>query len=631
MCGIAGFFDQRALGEEAEGIAARMGTAIAHRGPDDSGTWVDAETGIGLAHRRLAIIDPSPAGHQPMISATGRYVLSFNGEIYNFQELRREIERIGGAIAWRSHCDTEVLLAAIDRWGIADALPRLNGMFAFALWDRSRRVLTLARDRFGEKPLYYGSTGDAFLFGSELKALQAHPAFRGSLDRASVAGMLRSDYVPAPRTIWEGIAKLPPGHFVEISSGGRRIARPVAYWSLEDVARRGLERPFRAGPELAAELDTLLKDAVGRQMLADVPLGAFLSGGIDSSLIVALMQAQSPRAVRTFTIGFEDPRLDEAPFARAVAGHLGCDHTELYVSGQDALDVIPGLPRIWDEPLGDQAAIPTFLVSALTRRHVKVALSGDGGDELFGGYSRYRSTWRTWQRAGRIPQPLRRALGALTGANGRALVPGNAGRAARMLSSGSLEDLYEWKRSRVERADHLVLGVEPALMKSLDPAAFLADQRARMMFWDSMDYLPDDILTKVDRASMAVSLEVRAPFLDHRVAEFAWALPMSAKMDDRAGKLILRQLLGQYLPGDLTSRRKMGFAVPMTRWLKGPLRPWAEDLLSEARLTRQAILDKDAVRSLWRDFLGGRARHDRILWNILSFQSWLDAAHQPGN
>lgn len=627
MCGLAGIFQHSGVGEEATAAVTRMADAISHRGPDDFGTWSDANAGIVLAHRRLSIIDPSAAGHQPMVSGSGRYVIVYNGELYNFQELRREFEQQAEGMQWRSNCDTEVLLAAIDRWGVADALKRLNGMFAFAVWDRRRRVLTLARDRFGEKPIFYGSIGGAFLFGSELKALTSHPRFNASVDRDAAAHMLRHDYVPAPRTIWDGVAKLRPGQYVEISDGGRRVQSPLPYWNLHEVATRGSAAALAAGPELSTELDKLLKDAVARQMIADVPLGAFLSGGVDSSLIVALMQTQSARPVRTFTIGFDDPAVDEAPFARAVASHLGTDHTELYLDGQDALDIIPQLPRIWDEPLGDQAVIPTYLVSELTRRHVKVALSGDGGDELFGGYSRYRSTWREWQRISRIPPLLRSGMrsAATVGRNG-AFVPGDVGRAMMILSSPSLRGLYEWKRSRVDRPECLVLGASGSVEMNSEETALSLDGPSSMMLWDSSDFLADDLLAKVDRASMAVSLEVRAPFLDHRVAEFAWRLPLAEKVGGRQGKVILRRLLNQYLPNDLTSRAKMGFKVPMERWLKGPLRGWAEDLLSDDKLKDGGVLDPAGVRVLWNKFLDGKPRHERIVWNILSLQAWLNEA-----
>ena len=623
MCGIAGFLEQGQLSAEAAQIVNGMAAALAHRGPDDSGAWLDPDAGVALGHRRLAIIDTSPSGHQPMISASGRFVIVFNGEIYNFRELRTELNAGGGRLAWRGSSDTEVLLAAFDRWGVRRTLDRLNGMFAFAVWDRQARALTLARDPMGEKPLYYGSSGSAFLFGSELKSLRAYPQFRSSLDLDSLTSMLRYDYVSAPWSIWLGISKLEPGHYVEISGGGRQIGKPAPYWSLSDCAANGSTNQLGDGLELLSELDSLLKDAVAKRMVADVPLGAFLSGGIDSSLIVALMQAQSARPVRTFTIGFHDQKLDEAPYARAVAAHLGTDHTELYVTAEDAMDVIPKLPVMSDEPFGDSSQIPTFLVSAMARRDVTVALSGDGGDELFGGYSRYRSIHRIWNRTSRLPFALRKVL-AHSIPTHDAFVPGNLGRAVRLLSAESFEALYRWKVSRIENPERLVPDAQGRASTDSDPIAFLADPRMKMMYWDALHFLPDNILTKVDRASMAVSLESRAPFLDTRVAEFAWRLPMSAKVNDREGKAILRQLLRNYLPTGAADRRKMGFAVPMASWLRGPLRGWAADLLSENRLSRQGILNVSAVAELWRNFLTGKPRHDRIVWNLLSFQGWLN-------
>lgn len=619
MCGIAGFLSSQPIDPASAEIGLKMASAIAHRGPDDAGVWTDAEAGVVLAHRRLSILDLSAAGHQPMISASGRYVISYNGEIYNFQQLRQQIGDAGGTSDWRSDCDTEVLLAAVDLWGVPEALRRFEGMFAFALWDRNRRVLTLARDRFGEKPLYYGFSGGVFLFGSELKALRAHPRFEATVDPTSAARMLGRDYVPAPRSIFEGISKLRPAHFLEIADGGRSLSEPDAYWSLEECARASMQ-PSPALRDYDSELDTLLTDAVRRQMLADVPLGAFLSGGIDSSLIVALMQAQSTKPVQTFTIGFDDPNIDEADHARTVAAQLGCSHAELLLSGKDALDVVPAMPAIWDEPLGDPSAIPTYLLSALTHKSVKVALSGDGADELFGGYSRYRSTSRDWQRIAKLPAPLRKSIRNLGGRT--AQIRSSGGRIGRMLGSTSQRDLYEWKRSRLNWPGSLVLGAEQ-WDASIEGVGSL-DGPQSMMLWDSLDFLPNDILAKVDRASMAVSLETRAPFLDHRVAEFAWKLPIDHKVGRREGKVILRRLLRRYLPAAVTSRRKMGFAVPLSSWLKGPLRPWAEDLLSEARLSRQGILDPAGTRALWHDFLAGKPRHERPLWNILTFQAWLE-------
>ena len=626
MCGLTGFLQQRPLDDGAPAIAARMATAIAHRGPDDSGTWLDPEAGIALGHRRLAIIDLSPAGHQPMVSGSGRFVIAYNGEIYNFRDLRAELDADGKGPDWRGESDTEVALAAIDRWGVVDTLKRLDGMFAVAVWDRQTRVLSLARDRMGEKPLYYGSTGGAFLFGSELKALRAHPEFSGRLDRDALTAMLRFDYVPAPRSIWHGISKLAAGHYVHISDGGRTIGAATPYWSFREHAVTGASHPHADGPELITEMESLLKGSVGRRMMADVPLGAFLSGGIDSSLIVALMQAQSARPVQTFTIGFGEERFDEAPMARAVAAHLGTDHTELYVTPNDAMDLIPRLPEIWDEPFGDSSQIPTFLVSEMSRKSVTVALSGDGGDELFGGYSRFHKVARAWNRVGRIPAGPRAALAKLVGVGSqRSMVRGPMGRASSFLGAQSLEELYRWRVSRIDHAASLVPGSSADFSAAVfGPIPFLADPAEKMMYADTLSYLPENILTKVDRASMAVSLEVRAPFLDHRIVEYAWRLPMTQRLAPDRGKAILRSIGDRYLPPAVMNARKRGFCLPVESWVKGPLRSWGEDLLSEQRLASQGILDVAAVRDLWRGFLAGKPRHDNPVWNILMFQAWLD-------
>ncbi len=645
MCGIAGFFEPGPARPAALRIARSMADVIAHRGPDDSGEWVDEAAGVAFGHRRLSIIDLSAAGHQPMTAASGRYVLVYNGEIYNHRDLRAELETAGAAPDWRGHSDTEVVLAAFDRWGIYEALKRLNGMFALAVWDRHTQRLTLARDRLGEKPLYYGSTGGAFLFGSELKALAVHPDFRREVNREALTLFLRYTYVPAPHSIWRGIHKLPPAHYVEIGDGGRSVGEPVAYWSLRDAAERGAADPLPDGAQLVDDLDTLLKDAVARRMEADVPLGAFLSGGIDSSLIVSLMQAQSSRPVKTFTIGFNDQGYDEAGYARQVAAHLGTDHTELYVTAEDALALVPRLPRIWDEPFSDASQIPTCLVSELTRRQVKVSLSGDGGDELFGGYSRYVLGMRLWSLGSRLPPAARRTLAALMRSRGglkiadmlMKLAPSDRRilgledrlhKAGDAIESGSSDALYRRLVSRIQDPERLVIGgVEPAASGADAPD--FADIRQKMMFLDTLTYLPDDILAKVDRASMAVSLEARVPYLDHRVVEFAWRLPMSAKIRNGKGKHVLRQLLHRYVPQALIDRPKAGFALPLSGWLSGPLRDWAEDLLDDGRLRHEGFFDADAVRRIWTDQHRLGDQH-QILWSVLMFQSWW-AEHRQGD
>lgn len=621
MCGIAGFLQRDALGPDAGDIAARMGGAIVHRGPDHGAVWLDADAGLAFAHQRLSILDLSPAGNQPMASPSGRFVVTYNGEVYNFRELRTEL----GDGNWTGTSDTEVLVAAIERWGARGTLERLNGMFAFAVWDRGDRMLTLARDRLGEKPLFYGISGDTFLFGSELKALQAHPRFDAQLDRDALACMLRFDYVPAPLSVWRGIGKLTAGHYVEVRDGGRSVGPQIPYWSLKDAAIDGAANRLTDRAQMERGLERLLSDSVASRMVSDVPLGAFLSGGIDSSVIVALMQAQASRPVRTFTIGFDDAAFDEAPKARAVASHLGTDHTELYVSPQDALDVIPSLPTMWDEPFGDSSQIPTFLVSKLARHSVKVALSGDGGDELFGGYSRYRAIDRAWAKLGRVPFAIRStAAQGLSAVGGKPLIPGAPGRAARFLGARRLEDLYRWRVSRIAQPQRLLRdgATGDACAAAFDAVPFLADAAEKMMFIDTLTYLPEDVLTKVDRASMAVSLETRAPFLDHRVVEFAWRLPRSQRLAPEGGKRILRAIGKRYLPAEVFDQRKMGFSVPVPAWLRGPLCGWAADLLASDRLAREGIFEPAAIHQLWTGFLAGKPRHDRLLWNILMFQAW---------
>lgn len=625
MCGVAGFLQPSTLDETAAATVARMAGAIAHRGPDHSAVWLDREGGFALAHQRLSIIDLSEAGNQPMISRSTRYVVSYNGEIYNFLALKAELTDAVG-LPWRGTSDTEVLVAGIDQWGVAETLKRLNGMFALAIWDRQDRVLTLARDRMGEKPLFYGTCGDAFLFGSELKALRVHPDFQLNLDRTALRCMLRYDYVPAPLTIWQDVRKLLPGHYVEIRDGGADVREPIAYWDFEKCVTAGLDHRLIDVGQMERDLEELLTDAVAMRMISDVPLGAFLSGGIDSSLIVALMQTRSTRPVQTFTIGFREGDFDESAKARIVAEHLGTEHTELCVTPEDALAVIPALPRIWDEPFGDSSQIPTFLVSQLSRRTVKVALSGDGADELFGGYDRYRAVHALWRNASRLPLSARKTLANSLEFGRARLIAGARGRAARILRSATVEDLYHWRVSRIERPESLLRDHEGSTSRcgaAWAPVAGVSAPVEKMMYIDTLTYLPDDILTKVDRASMAVSLEVRAPFLDHRVAEFSWRVPPSQKFAGNVGKRILRAIGERYLPVEIMKQGKMGFSVPVAAWLRGPLREWAETLLEPRGLTRQGNFDARAIMTLWNDFRSGKPRHDRLLWNVLMFQAWL--------
>jgi asparagine synthase (glutamine-hydrolysing) len=647
MCGLTGFWQQGLTAAGMAETAASMADRIVHRGPDDSGVWLDEAAGMALAHRRLAIVDPSAAGHQPMLSASGRFVLAYNGEVYNHLELRDALGAAGAAPDWRGHSDTETLLSCIEAWGVETALRRSVGMFAFALWDRQARTLVLARDRAGEKPLYYGWQGDTFLFGSELKALRAHPDFNAAVDRGALALLLRHNYIPAPYSIHQGIFKLPPGTWLELRQGQRNV-QPQAYWSLAEVAERGMTDPFSGSDtEAVDELSRLLRKAVAGQQVADVPLGALLSGGIDSSLVTALMQAQSSRPVRTFTIGFEEKAYDEAAHARMVAAHLGTDHTELLLSANEALGLIHRLPSMYDEPFADSSQLPTHLVMQLARKHVTVALSGDAGDEFFGGYNRYFLGPSTWRRIGWMPSPLRHALGkAMTAVPARTLnsvagplskrlgiaQPGDKAHklGRRLRQIGDIDDLYvslvtEWP----DAAGMVVDGhIPPNLLDARDRWPRLEDPVARMMALDGLTYMPDDILAKVDRASMAVSLETRAPYLDRDVMEFAWSLPMSMKLRDGKGKWILRQLLDRHVPRALVERPKMGFGIPLDQWLRGPLREWAGDLLAEDRLRREGYFRSEAITRTWRAHLRGEESSGYRLWSVLMFQAWLE--HQRG-
>lgn len=638
MCGIAGFWG----GIPNAAIARRMASSIVHRGPDDVGVWTDNSAGLALAHRRLSILDLSPAGHQPMVSPCGRYVLVYNGEIYNHEDLRAELEREGGGFDWRGHSDTETLLAALRYWGLQGALERLNGMFAFALWDTAERTLFLARDRMGEKPLYYGRSGDTFLFGSELKALAAHPHWQGEVNRDALALYLRHNYVPSPWCIYQGIYKLSPAHYVAITDNGRNLGEPVCYWNLAQVAEQGTAASAPDAESLTDALDKLLCDAIKRRMAADVPLGAFLSGGYDSTTVAALMQAQSARPVKTFSIGFHEAAYNEAQHAKAVAGHLGTEHTELYVTPEEAMSVIPRLPEIYDEPFSDSSQIPTFLVSQLARRHVTVALSGDGGDELFCGYNRYVLGYQVWNKLRFLPHSLRILMaGLLNHAPGRALdaiqrqlprkfqVSNLADRLPKLAEVLVHQDGQSFYRSLVSHSKHpdeLVLGTtEPdTILNRPDRLPNLPGLREQMMYLDMMTYLPDDILTKVDRASMAVSLEARVPLLDHRLVEFAWKVPMSFKYRDGKGKWLLREVLYRYVPRKLMERPKMGFGVPIDEWLRWPLRDWAESLLDEKRLREEGFFNPAPIRKMWDEHVSGKRRWHYYLWDVLMFQAWLE-------
>jgi asparagine synthase (glutamine-hydrolysing) len=615
-----------------ERLVGAMASQLTHRGPDDEGVWVDGEAGIALGHRRLAILDLSPAGHQPMISASNRYAIAFNGEIYNHLELRKELEVLSSFRAWHGHSDTETLLAAFDHWGIAPTLAKTVGMFAIALWDRQQRTLTLARDRLGEKPLYYGWQGDVFLFGSELKALRAHPAFHADIDHSALTLYMQYGYIPAPASIYRGIFKLIPGAYFQISAKTPygALSEPREYWSLRQSIERGAADPFSGSDtDAIGQLEAHLTRAISLQRVADVPLGAFLSGGVDSSAIVALMQCHASNPVKTYTIGYHESRYNEAGYAQAVAKHLGTDHTELRVTAREALDVIPQVATLYDEPFGDSSAIAAFLVSSFARRHVKVALSGDGGDELFGGYTRYQRTADIWRGIRHVPSIIRSAVAGGIQAWGRAGTgSAGGGRACRLalyLSAATLQECYDAQTLRYPRAHDLLIHRAAAHRWPALPNIRHFGGRGfdEMMYTDTSRYLPDDILTKVDRASMGVGLEVRVPMLDHRVLEFAWRLPLKMKVRDRQGKWILKQLLRKYLPACMIERPKMGFGIPVGQWLRGPLREWGEDLLAEDRLRREGFLNPQAVRRQWRRHLSTECDENDALWQILAFQAWL--------
>ena len=642
MCGIAGFIDHEGFSVKyAKQIGNAMGKAIQHRGPDDSGLWIDKENGIVLSHQRLAVIDLSVSAHQPMVSSSGRYVICFNGEIYNHKDLRSELDLIGKSPLWRSHSDTETILACIDAYGLKKTLIKLIGMFSIALWDKSAKEVILARDRNGEKPLYYGANGRLLLFGSELKALRAHPKFIPKINRDALCLYLRHNYIPQPYSIYEGIKKLPPGHFVKL----KKNAVPEEYWSLNQNIISAELNPFEGSEKEALNaLDKLLISTVKGQMQADVPLGAFLSGGVDSSLILALMQEQSSRPIESFTIGFNDKEFNEAPFGKEVAKYLGTKHNELYISSKTAREVIPKLPKIFDEPFSDSSQIPTFLVSEMAQKQVKVCLSGDGGDEVFGGYNRY--TWANsfLSKQVNIPKPFLAFVAKLiTGLPpsvwNKLLKPAllvtpqkfrysNIGdklhKIAKVLNCSSLEEFYLLLISHWNFPESIVIqGKEPkTILTSEGKIPDKLSNEEQMMFYDMVMYLPDDILVKVDRAAMAVSLETRAPFLDHRVIDLACQLPLAMKIRDGTNKWCLRQLLYKRVPKNLIERPKMGFGVPIGDWLRGPLRNWAEYLLAEKRIIQSGYFQNLEIQKKWKEHLSGEKNWQYDLWDILMFESW---------
>lgn len=641
MCGIAGFWQTKHRAQPPLEILKQMGEALAHRGPDDCGCFYDGSSGVGLSFRRLSIIDLSPAGHQPMESASGRYAIIFNGEVYNYEEIRKEL---GPGYRWRGHSDTEVMLEAIERWGIESAVKRFVGMFAFALWDRLERKLSLVRDRLGIKPLYYGFVNGDFVFASELKAICVYPGFDGVIERGALAQYMRHGYVPSPHCIYEGLRKLAQGHILTLNSPGAETTLRC-YWSAAEVAKLGMESPIGGSDvEIVEQLEEKLSEAIRLRMIADVPLGAFLSGGVDSSTVVALMQAQSSRPVKTFTIGFYEDDYNEAAHAKQVAKHLSTNHTELYVTPREALDVIPLLPRMYGEPFADPSQIPTYLVSRLARSQVTVSLSGDGGDELFGGYQRYSRTRSIWNWLKRTPRPARRAAASLIHSvsptnidrvygwfrpvirpsKRLAAIGDKAHKLAGFFDSDSLDAVYvralsHWIPSEVTPGSQ-----EPeTVMRAIHESQCMPRIEERMMLIDLQNYLPDDILVKVDRASMAVSLEARVPILDHRVVEFAWRLPLHLKIRKGTSKWALRQILYKHVPKELVERPKMGFGVPIDHWLRGPLREWAEDLLSAELVGRQGFFDVGLIRQNWEEHLSGKRNWQYLLWDVLMFQDWI--------
>lgn len=643
MCGITGLLNAPA-GLDLAGITAAMTNAIASRGPDDMGFWADPTLALSLGHRRLSILELSAAGHQPMMSACGRYVLVFNGEIYNHAEIRHQLEAAGYPGGWRGHSDTETLLAGIARWGLAATLRRAVGMFALAVWDRQARILELARDRLGEKPLYYGYVEGTLLFASELKALRAYPLLRPTVDRDALARFLTLGYVPAPQSIYRDVWKVKPGTILAFSHDALSSPRTTCYWSLGEVAAAGQRSLIFDEAEGLHELERTLSDAIRSQSVADVPVGAFLSGGIDSSTIVALLQKQGSRPVQTFTIGFDELDFNEAAHAAAVARHLRTDHRALVVSPSDAYELVPSLPRIYDEPFADSSQIPTYFVSRAARSHVTVAISGDGGDELFGGYNRYVWGRRVWNHLRRVPLPVRQALGhAATAIPPRAwnmlggLAP-HRGRishlgakvhrlAGHLSSMHTAADFYRTTVTHWPDSGTIVLGTSQSLETAPtlpETPEDIREMEHRMMLWDSLTYLPDDILAKVDRAAMSMSLETRVPFLDHRVVELAWRLPLSMKIRGNEGKWALRQVLHRHVPRELVDRPKAGFAIPLGAWLRGPLRNWAEALLDERRLAMEGFFDPMPIRRAWTEHLSGARDLSGRLWCVLMFQAWLE-------
>jgi asparagine synthase (glutamine-hydrolysing) len=660
MCGLTGFLWGRdsKIGSVSSQLKS-MTEAIRHRGPDDTGTWVDDKAKVAIGHRRLSILDLSSAGHQPMVSKSKRYVIAFNGEIYNHNELRDQLAKLSSySLDWSGHSDTETLLMCFEVWGVEQTLSKLVGMFAISLYDIEEELFYLIRDRMGEKPLYYGWNNGIFLFGSELKSIKSFSSFSAEVDRNALALFLKYDYIPVPFSIYKGISKLPQGSFLKLKMENNQwkqdfVPDSISYWSMAEVVdtRKRTHDLVNGDKDATEKLDHLLGKSIRQQMISDVPLGAFLSGGVDSSVVVALMQKQAIGKVKTFTIGFNEKQYNEAEYAKAVAHHLGTEHTELYVSPENAMDIIPCLPQIYDEPFADSSQIPTLLVSKMARQHVSVSLSGDGGDEIFGGYNRYLMANRAWKNMEKVPLTLRKYFskgitsispkiwgGIINGASGvlptslKITHPGDkVYKLADMLSSRNIDDVYDGLVSHWKNPFEIVIGCTSQLdtinesMKILD----FNNPENKMMYLDSITYLPDDILTKVDRAAMGVSLETRAPFLNHNVVEFAWQLPFDMKIRNNEGKWILRQVLDKYVPRKLIDRPKMGFGVPIDSWLRGPLRDWAESLLSESRLRQEGFFHPEPIRKIWNEHLSGHRNWQYHLWSVLMFQAWLEDQDKP--
>lgn len=642
MCGITGFWDISTCfdREKIQSIVKQMNSKIYHRGPDSDGVWSDEKSGIGLGHQRLAIVDLSPLGHQPMLSQNQRYVLVFNGEIYNFQELKTELMQLG--VCFQSTSDTEVMLAAFTQWGIEPSVKKFTGMFAFALWDRDQQILSLGRDRIGEKPLYYGLSGNTFVFASELKSLKTHPHWQGAINREALGLFFKYSYIPTPHTIYQGIYKLLPGTILTLNQQSfQQIPQPQAYWSLDSVAKNGLNNPFLGNEsDAVVHLEGLLKNIISQQMIADVPLGAFLSGGVDSSATVAIMQSISNQPIKTFTIGFAQESYNEAPYAKAIAQHLGTDHTELYVTPAEANAVIPTLPAIYDEPFADSSQIPTILVSKLARSQVTVSLSGDAGDEVFGGYNRYFLGEKFQRNISPVPLFLRKiassSIASLSPQQWDQLVttfgikyPTPGDRLYKLASILGCPDEWSFYDRLVScwlNTDNLVLNTTV----SSHPLAKYTDNYmsgnfvSEMMLNDLATYLPDDILVKVDRASMSVSLESRIPFLNHHLIEFAASLPLSMKLRDNQTKWLLRQVLYKYVPKEMIERPKQGFGIPIDTLLRTSLRDWAESLLDSKKIRSAGLLNDAVIQQKWAEHLSGKRNWQHHLWSVLMFQSWLE-------